>query len=348
MTITARALAEQLHGELEGDGEVQITNVACISRAGASDVTFAENASSCAEAFASAAGVILVRRSAPTNAKTLIRVENCREAFAAAMNIFHAPKQYVAGVDPSARIGPGVRLGSGVFIGANVVLSAGVEVGDRSVISANCVLGDGASLGEDCLLHANVTVYSQVRIGDRVMVHSGTVIGSDGFGYVRRASGIIKIPQIGNVIIEDDVELGANVTIDRAMMNSTIIGAGTKIDNQVQIAHNVIIGRNCLIAGMTGIGGSARLGDGVTLAGGVAVVDHVEIGANAVVGAVSLVTKNVPAGQVVWGTPARPARDAKRESAAVRRLPGLLKSLSSQARAGTNGHSKIETPADGN
>ena len=347
MKITARALAEKLHGELEGDGEVQISDVACISQAGPSDVTFAESAHSCSEAFASAAGVILVRRCAPTSGKTLIRVENCREAFAQAMTIFHAPKEYEAGIDPSARLSDGVRLGSGVFIGANAVLGVGVTVGDRTVISAHCVVGEGSSLGADCLLHASVTIYSQVKIGNRFIAHSGTVIGSDGFGYTRKAAGIVKIPQIGNVIIEDDVELGANVTIDRATLNSTIIGAGTKIDNQVQVAHNVIIGRNCLIAGMTGIGGSARLGDGVTLAGGVSVVDHVEIGANAVVGAVSLVTKNVPPGQVVWGSPARRARDAKRETAALGRLPDLLRTLHTHPLAATNGHSNVDLPANG-
>jgi len=219
-----------------------------------------------------------------------------------------------------------------------------VQVGDRTVILANCVLGEGVIVGEDCRLHPNVTLYSNVKLGKRVILHSGTVVGSDGFGYARQASGIVKIPQIGGVVIEDDVEIGANVSIDRATMTSTIIGKGTKIDNQVQIAHNVVIGKNCLIAGQSGIGGSARLGDGVTLAGRVAVVDHVEIGANAVVGAVSLVTKNVAPGQVVWGSPARLARDAERESVALRRLPELLKSLHAQ---GTNGHSKTKTSANG-
>jgi UDP-3-O-[3-hydroxymyristoyl] glucosamine N-acyltransferase len=342
MKLSARVLAEQLHGDIEGDGDVEVTNVAPISRAGATDVTFAESARSCEEAFASAAGVILVRHGAPPSSKTLIRVENCREAFARAMSIFHAPKQYGGGVDPSARVAPDVRLGKDVCIGPNVVLATGAQVGDRTVILANCVIAEGVSLGDDCLLHPNITLYSNVKLGCRVIVHSGTVIGSDGFGYARKASGIAKIPQIGGVIIEDDVEIGANVTIDRATMNSTVIGAGTKIDNQVQIAHNVVIGRNCLIAGMTGIGGSARLGDCVTLAGGVSVVDHVEIGANAVVGAVSLVTKDVSPGQVVWGTPARRAMDAKRESAALRRLPGVLKLLRLRDRAGMNGGAKLE------
>lgn len=342
MRISARALAEQLNGTIEGDGGVEVTDVAPISRAGATDVTFAETPRSCEEAFASAAGVILVRQGTPPSSKTLIRVQNCREAFARAMTIFHPPKKYRGGIDPSARVAADVQLGKDACIGPNVVLGAGVKVGDRTVILANCVLAEGVSLGDDCLLHPNITLYSNVKLGSRVILHSGTVIGSDGFGYARLPSGIAKIPQIGGVIVEDDVEIGSNVSIDRATMNATVIGAGTKIDNQVQIAHNVVIGRNCLIAGMTGIGGSARLGDCVTLAGGVSVVDHVEIGANALVGADSLVTKDVPAGGAVWGTPARPARDAKRESVALRRLPDMLKSLRSGDRAGASGGTKLE------
>ncbi len=337
MKITARALAERLHGSLEGDGDVEVSNVASISRAGATDVTFADNAKSCEEAFASPAGVILIRHNATGCAKTLIRVDNCREAFAAAMTIFHAPKEYLARIDPSAHIASGVQFGKNVFIGPNVVLGEGAQVGDRTVILANCVLAEGVVVGADCMLHPNITIYSNVKIGARVIVHSGTVIGSDGFGYARKASGIVKIPQIGGVIIEDDVEIGANVTIDRATMNFTVIGSGTKIDNQVQIAHNVIIGRNCLIAGQTGIAGSVRIGDDVTFGGRVAVVDHVEIGSKAVMGIVSLVTKNIPAGQTVWGVPARPAMEAKRESAALRRLPDALKKMRSHNNA-KNGH----------
>ncbi|HEY4952878.1 MAG TPA: UDP-3-O-(3-hydroxymyristoyl)glucosamine N-acyltransferase [Verrucomicrobiae bacterium] len=327
LTITAQALAKALGGSLEGNGGLELTDVAPIAAAGPANVTFAENPKSFAEAYASAAGVVLVSANAPASAKTLIRVENCRDAFARAMLIFHPPRQYPGVVDASAHIGAGVKLGKDICIGQNVVLGEGVQVGDRTVILANCVIGEQSTLGENCLLYPNVTIYSGVKLGDRVMVHSGTVIGGDGFGYARNASGIVKIPQIGGVIIEDDVEIGVNVSIDRATMISTIIGRGTKIDNQVQIAHNVIIGKNCLIAGQCGIGGSARLGENVTLAGGVAVVDHVEIGANAVVGALSLVTKDVPPGGVVWGMPAQPARKAKRQNAALRRLPDLLKRL---------------------
>jgi UDP-3-O-[3-hydroxymyristoyl] glucosamine N-acyltransferase len=347
MIISARALAERLHGTVNGDGDVQISGVAPIARAGAGDVTFADSPRSCEEAFAGPAGVILVRHNALTTSKTVIRVDNCREAFAIAMTLFNAPKEYLAGVAPSANIGVGVQLGEGVFIGPNVVLGKGAQVGDCTAILANCVVAEGAVLGADCLLYPNVTIYSHVKIGARVIVHSGTVIGSDGFGYARKASGIAKIPQIGGVTIGDDVEIGANVSIDRATMNSTVIGSGTKIDNQVQIAHNVVIGRNCLIAGQTGIGGSASLGDNVTLAGRVAVVDHVKIGANAVVGATSLVTKDVPPGQVVWGTPARRGMDAKKEIAALRRLPALLKEMRSQRQANVGDQPELEPHQSG-
>jgi len=346
MRISAQALAEQLGGAVEGDGNVEVTGVASIALASATDLTFAESPESCALAYASVAGVILVSRGAPLSPKTLIRVENCREAFAAAMTIFHPARRYAPGVDPSARIGAGVQLGAGTYIGPNVVLGEGVRVGDRTVILANCVLAEGVSLGEDCLLHPCVVLNSKVKLGCRIIMHAGCVIGSDGFGYVRRASGIAKVPQIGGVLIEDDVELGANVTIDRATMNWTVIGSGTKIDNQVQIAHNVQIGRNCLIAGQVGISGSARLGDCVTLGGAVGLVDQVEIGTNAMVGAFSLVTKDVPAGQVVWGIPARRAMDAKRENAALRRLPGVLKMLRLRDKARKDDQSEAESQQD--
>ena len=327
MKISARILAQRLRGSVEGDGDVELTGVASISRACATDVTFAESPQSCAEAFANPAGVVLVPRGAPPSSRTLIRVENSREAFAVTMTIFHSPQLYTAGIDPSARIAEKAHLGEGVYIGPNVVVGTGASIGDNTVVLANSVLAEGVIVGADCVLHPNTTYYSNVRLGNRVIVHSGTVIGSDGFGYARRASGIVKMPQVGGVIIGDDVELGANVCIDRATMNSTIIGSGTKIDNQVQIAHNVIIGRNCLIAGQCGIGGSTRLGDNVTLGGAVAVVDHVEIGENAIVGALSLVTKNVPVGTTVWGIPAQPGMAAKRQNAALRRLPEALKKM---------------------
>ena len=247
MRITARALAAHVQGEVEGDGDIELAGVAAISNAGIQDLTFAESPDSVALASTSAAGAVLVNRNAPQSSKTLIRVRNCREAFAMAMMLFHPPETYPAAIAPSAHLGEQVQLGADVFIGPNVVVGRAAQIGARTAILANCVIGDGVIVGDNCVLHPNVTVYPRVRIGARVIIHSGTVIGSDGFGYLRHKGATIKMPQIGGVLIEDDVEIGSNVSIDRATLNATVIGRGTKLDNQVQVAHNVIIGQDCLI-----------------------------------------------------------------------------------------------------
>ena len=214
-------------------------------------------------------------------------------------------------------------LGSGVHIGANAFVKDAASIGDRSVVDAGAVVGDRVVMGSDCVVHSNATLYHDVRLGDRVIIHSGTVIGSDGFGYVLDGGRRVKIPQVGIVVIEDDVEIGANVAIDRSTLGATVIRKGTKIDNLVQIAHNVVIGENTVVCGLVGISGSVTIGDNVTLAGQVGLADHVNIGANAVVGAQSGVTKDLEGGKYYLGSPAVPIGQASRQYAVWANLPEL-------------------------
>ena len=327
MSITVHALAARIGGQVEGDGNISLSGIAPIPRAQPTDITFAENAKHCAAAESSAAAAVIVPLNTPAFRKTVIRVKNPRAAFARALAIFHPSRQYPARVHPTAQLGRDVRLGEGVFIGEYAVLRDHVSIGNRTVIDAHSVVGEGSTLGDDCLLYPNVTLYHDIHLGNRVAIHSGSVIGSDGFGYVQDGAERLKIPQTGNVIIEDDVEIGANVAIDRATMDSTIIKHGTKIDNLVQIAHNVTLGQNCIVVSQVGIAGSVQIGDNVTLAGQAGVADHLKIGANSVVAAQSGVAEDVPPGSVVFGTPAQPAMQTKRQIIALRKLPDLLKKL---------------------
>ena len=222
----------------------------------------------------------------------------------------------------------GVCLAEGVAIGPLSVIEEGVTIGRRSVVSAQVYIGRGSRIGADCRLYPQVMIREGVEIGDRVIIHSGAVIGSDGFGYLRDGQGVcIKIPQVGRVILDDDVEIGANVTIDRATMGVTRIKRGTKIDNLVQIAHNVVVGTDTVIAALSGVAGSAKIGDRVTLAGQVGIIDHVEIGDDVTIGVQAVATKNLPPGGAFLGFPAVPHLTFKRNVAAVNRIPRLLNTL---------------------
>jgi len=327
MSITVHALAARIGGHVEGDGNISLQGIASIPHARSTDITFAENPKHSAAAENCAAAAVIVPLNTPASRKTVIRVKNPRAAFARALAVFHPPRQYPAGVHPTARLGRDVRLGEGVFLGEYAVLRDRVSVGNRTVIDAHTIIGEGTTLGDDCLLYPNVTLYHDVHIGHRVAIHSGSVIGSDGFGYVQDGAERLKIPQTGNVIIEDDVEIGANVAIDRATMDSTIIKRGTKIDNLVQIAHNVTLGRNCIVISQVGIAGSVQIGDNVTLAGQAGIADHLTIGENSVVAAQSGVAEDVPPGSVVFGSPAQPVMQTKRQIIALRKLPDLLRKL---------------------
>ncbi len=319
-------------GEVVGDGAAEITGVASIQEARPGELTFASNprydrfiAETAAAAVIIEAGRADVTR---PDGVSLLLCEDPYRAFAAAMTLFAPEGDAVApGVHESAVVAASVEVGSGVAIGANVVIMDGSTLGDGATIHPGVFVGGSVDIGRDTVLYPNVTVRNGSVLGERVIVHPGTVIGSDGFGFARSDDCHRKVPQIGNVVIEDDVEIGANVCIDRATLGSTRICRGSKIDNLVQIAHNVVIGEGSLIIAQVGVSGSTRVGKGVVLAGQAGIAGHIEIGDGAMVGAQAGVTKSVPAGQRVSGYPAREHSAAKRLYAFTENLPKLTSSV---------------------
>ena len=326
--MTLAELAPLIGGELIGDGSVEIRRVAPVDPVDAlrpGDITLAESEQYFQKAHSSNASAIVVSFEPPASTKPLVRVKKTTLALAKMLSVFHPAERLAAGVHPTAFVGHDVSLGSGVHIGPNAVVKDGASIGDRSIVDAGAVIGERVIVGNDCMIHSNATLYRDVRLADRVTVHSGTVIGSDGFGYVLDGKTRVKIPQVGTVIVEDDVEIGANVAIDRSTLGATVIKRGTKIDNLVQIAHNVIIGENSVVCGLTGISGSVTVGDNVTLAGQVGLADHVVIGSNETIGEQSGVTKDLSGGQYYLGSPAVPIGQASRQYAVIANLPELSK-----------------------
>ncbi len=327
MTITVQELAALVGGQfaLPADGAKTIRGGAAIAEAGEGDVTFFGNTKYLAALKTCRATAALVPLDFTEEIPPVaIRVANPSLAFSKLIEKFApTPVRFAPGVHPTAVIGQGVTIGEGASIQPFVVIEDGASVGAGTVIGAHGYLGHGAKVGADCLLHPRVTVGARCVVGSRVILHSGVVLGSDGFGFEFSGGKHVKIPQIGIVQIDDDVEIGANTTIDRARFGRTWIGEGTKIDNLVQIAHNVVIGKHSLVVALTGIAGSVRIGNYVTLAGQVGIVGHIEIGDQVTVAAKSGISKNIPAKEVVWGSPSLPMREAKEQLAYIRRLPKL-------------------------
>jgi UDP-3-O-[3-hydroxymyristoyl] glucosamine N-acyltransferase len=324
MSFTAAQIAEKLKGELAGDGSVQLTGLAPADCARAGELTFAENACYFAAAEQSQAAAILVAEPFVSSSKVLIRVPNARVALAKVLPLFFPPDESPRGIHPSAVIAESAQVDPSAHIGPNCVLGGRVRLGARTVLMGGNDLRADCQLGDDVSLFPNVVLYPQTHIGHRVTIHAGTVIGSDGFGYVLDEGRHRKVLQLGNVIIHDDVEIGANTAIDRGMLGSTIIGEGTKIDNLVHVAHNVVIGRHCLIMGQVGFAGSTRLGDYAVVASQSGIADHLKLGNQVIVGAKSGVMRDVVDGGRVLGTPAVPDKQAKRQMIAMQHLPSLL------------------------
>ncbi|HEY0970199.1 MAG TPA: UDP-3-O-(3-hydroxymyristoyl)glucosamine N-acyltransferase [Gemmatimonadales bacterium] len=326
--ITAGKIARLVGGELRGDGGVEVAAVAPLYRAGAREVSFLASPRYVPDFAGTGAGVVLVSpelADSEGGVPARIVVDRPHDAVLTLLPHLYREPERVPGVDPTARIGRDVRLGDDVTVGAYAVIGDGAVLGDRAWVGEHCVVGAGVEIGDDSRIFPHVTCYPGAVIGRRVLIHSGVRIASDGFGYVYRDGRHAKIPHVGRCIIGDDVEIGANTTIDRGSVDDTIVGAGTKIDNLVQIAHNVHVGRLCLIVSQVGIAGSTHVEDGCVLGGQVGVGGHVTIGAGARVGAQGGVFGDVPAGETWSGYPARPHREALRASAALLRLPEFMR-----------------------
>jgi UDP-3-O-[3-hydroxymyristoyl] glucosamine N-acyltransferase len=325
MALTVAAIAKLVGGEVLGDGSLALSGFAPAEGAKPGDLTFAENEDYFAKAEQSAAAAILVAGQFSSATKTLIRVPNARIACAKVLPLFFPEPLFPAGIHPTAVVASGAQVDATAHIGPHCVVGERAQIGPRTVLHGGNHIGPSTRIGEEVQLFPNVIVYAGTEIGNRVRVHAGTVIGSDGFGYVFDAGIHRKVPQIGNVIIRDDVEIGANVTIDRGALGPTVIGKGTKIDNLVQIAHNVVVGEHCLIISQVGIAGSSKLGSYVTLAGQVGIAGHLKLGNRVTVGAQSGVMTNIPDGETYLWSPAQPDRDAKRQILALMKLPELLR-----------------------
>ena len=330
MERTLRSIAELLNGQLIGDGSMLIQGINSVEAAQEGELTFAEDSRYLAKAMTTKASAVIVSSEVrDLGGRSGISVQNPKLAFALALDLFHPVASSMSGIHPSAVLGEHVQVGDQVSIRAHAVVGNDVSIGRGTTIESGVHIGDGVMMGEQCLVGPNVVLYRQTHIGHRVRIHGGSVIGGDGFGYVFHNGRHVKVPQVGNVVIEDDVEIGCNVCVDRATIGSTIIKRGTKIDNLVQIAHNDRIGEHVIITGHVGFSGSVTVGNYAVFGGKAGVVDHVTIGDRAQIGAASVVTKSVAPGEVVWGFPARPIREAKHQLAALTRLSSFLERVGS-------------------
>jgi len=322
---TLSEIAKLIDGKVIGNGDTLITGVSGIKEAQEGDITFLANPKYSSLMDKTRAAAIITSNDTQKCVKPVILTENPSLAFAKIISMFMPDDAgHPQGIDYTVVMGKNVTLGKDVVIGPYVVIGDNVFIGDNTIIYAGCFIGHNTKIGNQTLIYPHVSIREHISIGNRVIIHAGTVIGSDGFGFVTIKGAHHKIPQVGTVEIADDVEIGANVTIDRARFDKTVIGRGTKIDNLVQIAHNVVIGENALIVAQVGVAGSVVIGNNVTLAGQAGLVGHITIGDNVIVTGQSGVAKSVPADTMVSGYPARPFMTTQRVNASLQNLPKLL------------------------
>lgn len=329
-TLTAADIAAATGGELRGDPDTRVGSVAPLHRAGSSELSFLASARYATLLAERSPGVLLVTpelASTPGAPRSVVIVDKPIEALLGILpRLYRAPLSS-SGVHATAVIGRGVVLGKNVALGPYAVVGDGASIGDRTVIDAHVVLGPGVSVGQDCHFFPGVTLYSGTTVANRVVAHSGVRLGGDGYGYVFAKGAHQKIPHVGRCIIHDDVEIGANTTIDRGSIDDTVVGAGTKIDNLVQIGHNCTVGKLCLVMAQVGLAGSTKIGDGVIVAGQVGTRGHLEIGDGARIAGQSGVFGDVPPNETWSGYPARPHRESLRATAATFKLADMMKRL---------------------
>ena len=330
MEVSLKEIGALVGGEIAGDENIIITGVAGIKEARDGEITFVANSKYASLMDSTNASAIIVSRDVENGRRALLKTDDPYLAFTQVMELWangNGEPSPEAGIHPTAIVGKDVKFGKNVSIQAYVVLGDKVEIGNNVVIRPHVYIGRKSRVEDETLIYPRVTIIEKISIGKRCIIHSGTVIGSDGFGFAPVKGIHHKVPQIGTVIIEDDVEIGANVTIDRGTIGKTLIGKGTKIDNLVQIAHNVVIGENSIIVAQVGISGTAVLGKGVTVAGQAGIAGHLTVGDNSTVAARAGVTKSVPANSCVSGFPAKPHDKEKRIKATLQRLPELTKAV---------------------
>jgi UDP-3-O-[3-hydroxymyristoyl] glucosamine N-acyltransferase len=329
MTRTLKELADFLGCTCEGDGSVRVSGVASTESARAEDLIYVESPRHLDRAAASASKCVVIAPGLSLSGKVLLRAEKPKLAFARAAEWLLPAESIAKGIHPTAIIAVSAQIAAGVSVGPYAVIEEDVRVGTGTEIGAFCFIGRGSLVGNSCRFHPRVTLYAGSHVENRVILHSGTVIGSDGFGYVSENGKFRKFPQVGEVEIGDDVEIGANTTIDRGSLDRTVIGAGVKLDNLVHIAHNVTIGENTVIAAQTGISGSSVIGKSVIIGGQVGIADHCEVKNGAIVGAQAGIPtgKIIRSGGVVWGTPARSLEKFKEQFVWLSRLPDLAERI---------------------
>jgi UDP-3-O-[3-hydroxymyristoyl] glucosamine N-acyltransferase len=332
MTFSAAQIALLINGTIEGNPEATVSSFGKIEEAGEGQLSFLANPKYEDYIYSTKASVIIINQSLslkqPVSA-TLLRVADAYTAFATLLAKYQEiMQQQLSGIQQPSYIAKTASCGKNVFIGAFTYLGENVKVGDNSKVYPNTFIGDNVTIGDNCVIHAGVKIYHDCKVGNHVTIHAGTVIGSDGFGFAPQADGSFKkVPQIGNVVIENNVEIGANATIDRATIGSTLIKSGAKLDNLIQIAHNVEVGNSTVIAAQSGVSGSTKIGNGVMIGGQAGIVGHIQIGDGAKINAQSGVSKSLEAGKAVTGSPAYDYTSALRSQAVNRRLPELEKRI---------------------